>query len=622
MSEKPSLIRRFFRLIGGVLSAVRALINIAFLLLLVVLVLSFIQNDVQPLPEQAALRVAPGGFLVEQKTYVDPLTQIMQQSRPSDAETLVSDLIEAIDRATDDSRITSLVLELDYLIGGGINKLEDIGGALARFKKSGKPIIAVGDNYTQEQYYLASYADEIHLNPMGTVLLTGYGSYPNYFKEALDKLHINLHIFRVGTYKDAIEPFTRNDMSTASREHTTEWLNALWSVYTSRVETMRGLPTDAINDYVNNLGHKLAGHDGDASALTVSTGLVDKLSTRPQMRARLQQLAGVNDEGGYLRIDVDQYLRHLRRAKAIQVEPESSKIGLIVAKGMILDGEQQAGTVGGDSLSALLKQARDDEQVEALVLRIDSPGGSAFASEVIRQEVALTRQSGIPVIVSMGSVAASGGYWIAMGADQVWASPTTITGSIGVFGIIPTFEDSLTALGVHSDGVGTTTMADFFRLDRPMSPQAEQVIQFGVNHVYGRFLSLVAEARNSTPNEIHEVAQGRVWTGEKALALGLVDELGNLQQAIAAAAEVAELETYKVELIEPPLDFSEQLMQEIANGQVGTLVSIVSDKIVPEKWLPTSLVSSFYGLTRKLELLVNFNDPRGLYLNCFECMDQ
>ncbi|MEH6467129.1 MAG: S49 family peptidase, partial [Porticoccus sp.] len=324
MSDKPGLIRRFFRLIGGLLSVVRTLINIAFLLILVGLALSFIQGDVQPLPEQAALRVAPGGFLVEQKTYVNPLTQIMQQSSPSDAETLVSDLIEAIDRATHDNRITSLVLELDYLIGGGISKLEDIGDALARFKKSGKLIIAVGDNYTQEQYYLASYADEIHLNPMGTVLLTGYGNYPNYFKEALDKLHINLHIFRVGTYKDAIEPFTRNNMSAASREHTTEWLSTLWSVYTSQVETLRDLPADAINDYVNNLGQKLAGHDDDASALTVAMGLVDKLSTRPQMRIRLQQLAGINDEGDYLHINVDQYLGHLRRADALQLEPESS----------------------------------------------------------------------------------------------------------------------------------------------------------------------------------------------------------------------------------------------------------------------------------------------------------
>ena len=618
MSDKPGLIRRFFRLIGGLLSAVRVMVNLVFLLIIVALVLSVVQEDVQPLPKQAALRVAPGGFLVEQKTYVDPLTQILEQSSPADAETLVHDLIEAIDRAATDNRITSLVLELDYLIGGGISKLEDVGDALARFKNSGKPIIAVGDNYTQEQYYLASYADEIHLNPMGAVLLTGYGHYPSYFKEALDKLHINLHVFRVGTYKDAIEPFTRKNMSTASREHTSEWIHALWSVYTSRVETQRELPADAINDYVNNMGRKLADHHGDTAELTVAAGLVDKLSTRPQMLARLQQLAGVSDEGGYRSIDTDRYLSHMRRAEALQVEASASKVGLIVAKGMILDGEQPAGSVGGDSLSELFKQVRKNDQIKALVLRIDSPGGSAFASEVIRQQVALTKQSGIPVVVSMGSVAASGGYWIAMGADQVWASSTTITGSIGVFGIIPTFEDSLAALGVHSDGVGTTELADFYQLNRPMSPQAKQVIQSGVNHVYDRFLTLVAEARNQSTDQIHAVAQGRVWTGEKALELGLVDKLGNFQQAIAAAAEAAGLETYEVEKIQRPLGFGEQLMQELANGKVaGVLVSAL-----PNTWLPSGLISNFYGLSKKLERLINFNDPRGLYLNCFECMDQ
>ncbi len=453
---------------------------------------------------------------------------------------------------------------------------------------------------------------------MGAVLLTGYGHYPSYFKEALDKLHINLHVFRVGTYKDAIEPFTRKNMSTASREHTSEWIHALWAVYTSRVETQRELPADAINDYVNNMGRKLADHHGDTAELTVAAGLVDKLSTRPQMLARLQQLAGVSDEGGYRSIDTDRYLSHMRRAEALQVEASASKVGLIVAKGMILDGEQPAGSVGGDSLSELFKQVRKNDQIKALVLRIDSPGGSAFASEVIRQQVALTKQSGIPVVVSMGSVAASGGYWIAMGADQVWASSTTITGSIGVFGIIPTFEDSLAALGVHSDGVGTTELADFYQLNRPMSPQAKQVIQSGVNHVYDRFLTLVAEARNQSTDQIHAVAQGRVWTGEKALELGLVDKLGNFQQAIAAAAEAAGLETYEVEKIQRPLGFGEQLMQELANGKVaGVLVSAL-----PNTWLPSGLISNFYGLSKKLERLINFNDPRGLYLNCFECMDQ
>ena len=617
MSEKPGLIRRFFRFIGGLLSAVRSLINLIFILVVVVVVLSFFQDDVQPLPEKAALRVAPGGFLVEQKTYVDPLTQMLEQSSSADAETLTHDLIEAINHAANDSRITSLVLELDHLLGGGISKLEDIGGALARFKDSGKPIIAVGDNYTQEQYYLASYADEIHLNPMGAVLLTGYGSYPSYLKEALNKLRINLHIFRVGTYKDAIEPFTRTNMSAASREHTTEWINALWAVYTNRVETLRELPADAINDYANNLGNKLAIHNGDTARLAVVAGLVDKLSTRAQMMARLQRLAGVADEGGYEKIDVARYLGHVRRMKSLQSGAEDNKIGLIVAKGAIFDGEKRAGTVGSDSLSELFRQARKNKQIKAVVLRIDSPGGSAFASEVIRQQVVQTKEAGIPVIVSMGSVAASGGYWIAMGADQVWANPTTITGSIGVFGIIPTFEDSLEALGIHSDGVGTTALSDFYQLSRPMSPQAKQIVQAGVDHIYDRFLSIVAEARESSTDQVNQVAQGRVWTGSKALELGLVDKLGNLKQAIDAAATLAGLDIYDVEQIRQPLDFREQLLREITNSQAGMLSAVL-----PQKWLPSSLVSYLYGFSKKLEVLTQFNDARGIYLNCFECVDQ
>jgi len=617
MSEKPGLIRRFFRLIAGLLSAIRVLVNLVFVLILVAVIMSFVQKDVQPLPEQAALKIAPGGFLVEQKTYVDPLTQILEQSRPADAETLTHDLIEAIDRAADDERITSLVMELGFLIGGGISKLEDIGDALARFKTSGKTIVAVGDNYTQEQYYLASYADEIHLNPMGTLLLTGYGSYPSYLKEMLDKLRIHLNVFRVGTYKDAIEPFTRSNMSEASREHTTEWLNALWSVYTSRVEALRDLPADAINDYANNLGSKLAAHNGDTAALALSAGLVDKLSTRPQMMARLQQLAGIGEEGDYNAIDMGRYLNHERRLESLQTDPMGNKIGLIVAKGAIFDGEQPAGTVGSDTLSELFIQAREDDQIKAVVLRVDSPGGSAFASEVIRQGILLTKQQGKPVVVSMGSVAASGGYWIAMGADEVLASPTTITGSIGVFGIIPTFEDSLDALGIQNDGVGTTALSDFYQLNRPMSPQAKQVVQAGVDHVYDRFLTIVAEARESTTDQVHQVAQGRVWTGAKALELGLVDELGGLKQAVESAAELAELDVYDVEEVRRPLDFREQLLQEIANGQVSALVSFV-----PKNWLPGSLVSDFYGISKKIEVMAQFNDPRGMYLNCFECLGQ
>jgi len=614
MSDKPGLIRRFFRFIGRLAHGIRVLFNLLFVLIVVALIISMFQKDVQPLPESAALRIAPGGFLVEQKTYTDPLTQLMQQSSPADAETLVQDVVEAIDRGATDPRINSLVLELDYLLGGGLTKLEDVGKALKDFRKSGKPIVAVGDNFTQEQYYLASYADEIHLNPMGAVLMTGFGSYRSYFKAALDKLRVNVNVFRVGTYKDAIEPFTRTDMSPASREHNSAWLNALWSVYTSRVESQRNLPIDAINDYVNNLGAKLADHQGNTAELAVATGLVDKLSTRPQMADRLRQLAGVDEDGNYQGIDMKRYLSHTRRAEALEPTPMGDKIGIIVAKGMILDGEQPAGTVGGDSLAQRFQQARKDDQLKALVLRIDSPGGSAFASEVIRQELLATRKAGLPVIVSMGTVAASGGYWIAMGANEVWASPTTITGSIGVFGVIPTFEESLAALGINNDGVGTTELADLYQLDRPMSDQAKQVVQSGVNHIYDHFLSLVADARGTSPEAIHEVAQGRVWTGAKARELGLVDELGDLQAAIEAAARVAGLEQYEVEEIRKPLDFREQLLQELANGQVaGWLVQR------SQGWMPQSWLVGLYSLGNKLNPFGRLNDPRGMYLQCFEC---
>ncbi|MDP1519939.1 signal peptide peptidase SppA [Porticoccus litoralis] len=614
MSDKPGLIRRFFRFIGRLAHGIRVLFNLLFVLIVVALIISMFQKDVQPLPESAALRIAPGGFLVEQKTYTDPLTQLMQQSSPADAETLVQDVVEAIDRGATDPRINSLVLELDYLLGGGLTKLEDVGKALKDFRKSGKPIIAVGDNFTQEQYYLASYADEIHLNPMGAVLIAGFGSYHSYFKDALDKLRVNVNVFRVGTYKDAIEPFTRTDMSPASREHNSAWLNALWSVYTSRVESQRNQPIDAINDYVNNLGAKLAAYQGNTAELAVATGLVDKLSTRPQMADRLRQLAGVDEDGNYQGIDMKRYLSHTRRAEALEPTPVGDKIGIIVAKGMILDGEQPAGTVGGDSLAQRFQQARKDDQLKALVLRIDSPGGSAFASEVIRQELLATRKAGLPVIVSMGTVAASGGYWIAMGANEVWASPTTITGSIGVFGVIPTFEESLAALGINNDGIGTTELADLYQLDRPMSDQAKQVVQSGVNHIYDHFLSLVADARGTSPEAIHEVAQGRVWTGAKARELGLVDELGDLQAAIEAAARVAGLEQYEVEEIRKPLDFREQLLQELANGQVaGWLVQR------SQGWMPQSWLMGLYSLGNKLNPLGRLNDPRGMYLQCFEC---
>lgn len=613
--KKPGLIRRTFRFLGKVGSAIRSLINLVILLVFILIIASLFQEDIQPLPEKAALRVAPGGVIVEQKTYMDPLQQLMRQNTEQDAETLLSDLIESITQAASDERITALVLELDYLVGGGISKMEEIGHALEKFKESGKPVIAVGDNFTQDQYYLASYADEIHLNPMGAVLITGYGSYPTYLKDALEKLKVNVNVFRVGEYKDAIEPFIRNDMSQASREHNLSWLGTLWNVYTSRIENQRNIPSDAINDYVNNLDNKLIEYNGDSAKLALEASLVDHISTRPEMLQRLRTLSGAKDNNGYQHINFQTYQSHLNRTKALQPSSEQDKIGVIVAKGAIFDGEQPRGSIGGDTLARLLRQASQDKKIKALVLRIDSPGGSAFASEVIRQEIAHTQSRGIPVVVSMGSLAASGGYWISATADQVWATPTTLTGSIGVFGIVPTFENSLDSLGISSDGVGTTLLADLYHLDRPMSGQAKKILQLSVDNIYDRFLSLVAEGRSSSAEEIHKIAQGRVWSGMKACKLGLVDELGSLQDAIEATAKLAKLENYRVETISKPLNVYEQLMQELTLS--GTRLGINAGS--SERWLPTALFAELRPLVEQLDFLRTLNDPRNVYAQCLVC---
>ena len=629
MSEKkPGFFSRLFSFLGKLARAARTLINILFLLIFLVIISSFFTNKIKPLPESAFLRIAPGGILVEQKTYTDPLGQMLQQGSPADAETLVTDLTQAITAAAQDPRITGIALELDYLAGGGITKLEQVGAALEHFKLSGKPVVALGDNYSQEQYYLASFANEIHLNPMGAVLLTGFGSYQLYFKDAIDKLKINVHIFRAGEYKDAVEPFIATQMSTASREHTSAWLTELWQSYTDRVETLRDLPASAVADYANNLDTKLTDTQGDAAQLALQLSLVDKLSTRPQMRAHLQTLAGPGEKDqGYAYVDIPQYLLHQRLATKDQTSP--NKVGVITAKGVIYVGEQAEGSVGGDTLAALIAEARDNASVKALVLRVDSPGGSAFASDVIRQEIRETQAAGIPVVVSMGSVAASGGYWIAAGADQIWASPTTITGSIGVFGVLPTFEESLSALGVYNDGVGTGEFADLYQLGRPLSARANTAIQLGVDHIYREFLTLVAEGRDSTIESVDHIAQGRVWTGKRAQELGLVDHLGDLDDAIAAAATLASLDTYEVKPIALPLDFRQLLLKQLIEntgvslqhpGAFSSSYSWLNPRSNPA-WSATlqwfsQLIGARSGST---EILKSLNDPRNIYLHCLEC---
>lgn len=611
-SSNPGILRRIFSGLWRLLTWIRtSLANLLFLVLILLVVVVMLPKEVRQMPEETALRVAPSGFLVDQYRYIDPLTQILEQDQQQ-TETLVRDLITTINSAADDKRITSLVLDLNYLEGGGLSKLQEIGRALTRFKQSGKPIYALSDAYSQEQYYLASYADDIIVHPMGAVILTGYGSYRNYFKSALEKLSLNMHVFRVGEYKDAVEPYLRDQMSEASREHNSQWLNELWASYTDDVEQQRELAASGINNYINQLDKHLQANQGNPAKTAQSLALVDHLFSHPQQKEFLIEKLGKDEElDDYKALEYEDYLSFLK-----QEEPQTTaKVGLIVAKGVILDGEQPEGSIGGDTLSQLIRDARDDENIKALVVRVDSGGGSAFASEVIRQEMALTQQAGIPILISMGSVAASGGYWISMAADEVWATPNTITGSIGVFSAFPTIENSLEKVGISTDGVGTTELAGALRLDRPLSPLAKNILQQSVNSIYQQFLDLVAEARQTTSAQIHAVAQGRVWTGRAAKDLGLVDKLGDLNEVIVAAAELAELTNYQVFEIKKPLSPSEQFAKELAGEFSGVSQSAL---IQPSPLI--ELLNSAQTQLKPLVTLLKSGDPRSVYAHCMECV--
>lgn len=616
--KKPGIFRRVGSALGATGRFIRSAINILFLVFFLVIVGSLFVNNIRPLPAQAFLQVAPSGMLVEQLSFQNPLSQIMERSAAHAAETLISDLVKAIDDAGGDPRITGMVLKLDFLAGGGLTKLNIVGEALSRFKAKGKPIVATGSNFSQEQYYLASFADEIHLNPMGMVLITGYGAYRSYFKEAADKLGINFHVFKVGDYKDAVEPFIRNDMSEHSKQQTRSWIEELWLAYASQVEINRELPAGTIDTYIAQMDHNLEQSGGSLAKLALDHTLIDHISTHPALLKHLQSLTGIDpkEKHGYLGIGYQEYLFHQRLKP--QADKHDKKIGLIVARGTIYDGEQLEGNIGGLTFSKLLQQARDADDIEALVIRVDSPGGSAFASDVIRQEIDLTRESGIPVVVSMGSLAASGGYWIAANVDQVWASPTTLTGSIGVFGLIPTFEKTLKSLGIYSDGVSTSNLADMYRLDRPMNVQAKRIIQLNVENIYQQFLNLVATGRDISSEEVHRIAQGRVWTGAQAKQLGLVDELGGLKAAIESAARLAGLEHYDVTPIERELDFREQMLKQLGQrvAHLKLKLGFVHNRKISIEFAVKQQLQIF---AEKVGFINSINDPGGLYLECLEC---
>lgn len=553
--------------------------NLLFLGLIALLLSVWLQSRPKPIPDQAPLLISPNGVLVDQERHIDPTRRLINPAG-GQSEVVLRELIRVIRFAAHDDRVPALLLRLDDLQGGGLSKLQELGTAIEYFKAAGKPVIAFSDTFDQQQYFLASYADEIYMHDLGYLMLTGYEMYRNYFKQAAEKISLDFHIFKVGEYKDFIEPYTRSDMSEESREHNSRWLEALWADYTNQVEQRRNLDSGSINHMINQMHDFLGQTHGNPTELALQMNLVDQVSSRPARdRALIERFGHMDDDEHRVR-----HINYERYSQALGSHLErKGNIGLIVARGVILDGHHAEGTIGGETLSQLIRQARQNDRIEALVLRIDSGGGSAFASEIIRQELDATRQAGKPVVISMGSTAASGGYWIAMGADEVWATPATLTGSIGVFGLFPNLEHTLAKIGVTTDGVATTDLAGGMRVDRPLSPVAANSLQQGVEFIYERFINLVAENRSTSVEEIHTIAQGRVWTGTHALELGLVDHLGYLDDAISAAAERAGIKRPQVQLIERPISPQEAMMRALLtqsqSANTGAQAMLPSDSI-------------------------------------------
>lgn len=623
MSEqKQGFIRRFFGAIWRGISLLRHFtFNIIFLLILVVILTSiFSGGDEVEIAPSSALVMNLEGNLVEEKTYVDPLDAAISEGmggQEENPEVLVSEVVKTIEAATKDQRIKAIVLDLSALGSGSMDKLTRVGAALQQFKADGKKVFATGDYYSQNQYFLASYADSINLNPMGTVLLEGFGSYPMYYKSALEKLKVTTHVFRVGTYKSAVEPFIRDDMSEEAKEANRAWLTELWSDYKAQVAERRGFDGSNFDETIAGLYQKLQAVSGDMTQYALDAKLVDTVKTREEFRQDLIALVGENEKNSFNQVSFDDYASQMLMPAFDN--PMTDKVAVVVARGTIIDGNAKAGTIGGDSTAALLRRARLNDKVKAVVLRIDSGGGSAFASEVIGQEIKLLKAAGKPVIASMGAVAASGGYWIAAPANEIWAAPTTITGSIGIFGLFHTLENAMPVLGLNTDGVGTTELAGLsagLPLFKGLTPEMSNIFQLLINKGYDDFISMVAEHRGMTKEAVDKVAQGRVWTGTKALELGLVDKLGTFDEAIASAAEKAGLSHYDVTVIEQELSPSEQMLKNLfASDAMAALLPQSKSELAFAPLLQrisTQIKSDFAQLQQ-------FNDPKGMYSVCFSC---
>jgi protease-4 len=601
--------RSFFAGLWRGLDGLRKLLHLILLLLIFGLAFALLRGNLPRLPAKAALVIAPEGDLVEQLSG-DAVSRALEQVQGNEhAQTVLWDLTEAIRAAASDPRIPVLALDLDKLDRAGQPTLEELAGAIREFRASGKKVIAYGVELTQERYYLAAQADEIYVDPMGFVLIDGYDRYRTYLKDALDKLGVDINVFRVGAFKSAVETYTRTSMSPEDREESRAYLTALWSTYQQAVTRARKLPAEALAKYVDTLAQTVPAAKGDGAKVALSAGLVTGVKTQLETEKRLAELVGADDTGtSFSSVDSADYVR-ITRAQKLRIG--RARIGVIVASGDILDGEQPPGTVGGESTARLIREARTDSDVKALVLRVDSPGGSVLASEEIYRELQALRAAGKPVVVSMSTYAASGGYYISAPADEIWASPATLTGSIGIFAIIPTIDKTLGKVGISVDGVGTTALSGQ-RLDRPLGEAARTLLQSQITRGYDEFLERVASGRKKTTEQVDAIAQGRVWAGVDARRIGLVDNLGSFNEALKAAARRAKITEYAPKFIEPKLTW----LQEIAMSMRSRAILWFGATSAEQRAL-VQLAQRFDPVTRQVLQLSRMSAPDRLYAYCF-----
>ncbi|EJK0231691.1 signal peptide peptidase SppA [Salmonella enterica] len=604
----------FFKWTWRVLNFVREMVlNLFFIFLVLVGVGIWMQIGNGSNSEQTArgaLLLDISGVIVDKPSTNHRLGALGRQLFGASSDRLqensLFDIVNAIRQAKDDRNITGIVLDLKNFTGADQPSMRYIGKALREFRDSGKPVFAVGENYSQGQYYLASFANKIWLSPQGQVDLHGFATNGLYYKTLLDKLKVSTHVFRVGTYKSAVEPFIRDDMSPAAREADSRWIGELWQNYLHTVSANRQISPQQLFPGAQAIIDGLTSVGGDTAKYALDHKLVDALASSADVeKALTKQFGWSKTENNYRAISYYDY--------SLKTPADTGgTIAVIFANSAIMDGEETPGNVGGDTTASQIRDARLDPKVKAIVLRVNSPGGSVNASEVIRAELAAAKAAGKPVVVSMGGMAASGGYWISTPANYIVASPSTLTGSIGIFGVINTVENSLSSIGVHSDGVSTSPLADI-SMTKALSPEVQQMMQLSIEYGYKRFITLVADARKRTPEQIDKIAQGHVWTGEDAKANGLVDSLGDFDDAVAKAAELAKLKQWHLDYYQD----EPTVLDMVMDSMTGSVRAMLPEAI--QAMLPAPLVSAANTVKAEGDKLAAFNDPQNRYAFCLTC---